>query len=104
MIKTYLMYPNKKGARFDQEYYRKKHLPLVKARLGAALKRMSIDRGLVGAAHDVPAPYIVVAQMCFESIAAFEQAFLPHAQEIFSDLPNFTDVQPLPMIGEVVVE
>ena len=31
MIKVSVMYPNKEGARFDHDYYREKHMPLVAA-------------------------------------------------------------------------
>ena len=30
MIKVSVMYPNTPGARFNHEYYRDKHMPLVK--------------------------------------------------------------------------
>ena len=29
MIKVSVMYPNRPGARFDHDYYRDKHLPLI---------------------------------------------------------------------------
>jgi uncharacterized protein (TIGR02118 family) len=38
MIKVSVMYPNTPGARFDHEYYREKHMPLVKARMDGACK------------------------------------------------------------------
>ena len=104
MIQTSLFYPNTPGARFDYAYYLEKHLPMVKARLDAAVKKMSVDKGIVGGAPGSPAPYLVTARMTFESIQAFEQAFAPHAQEIFGDLPNFTDLQPVMMISEVIID
>ena len=50
MIKVSVMYPNTPGARFDHEYYRDKHMPLVKARLGDACKFYTVDKGLAGGA------------------------------------------------------
>jgi len=35
MIKVSVMYPNRPGARFDHDYYRTNHLPLIKSRMGA---------------------------------------------------------------------
>ena len=35
MIKVSVMYPNQPGGRFDHDYYRDKHMPLVAARMGA---------------------------------------------------------------------
>ena len=37
MIKVSVMYPNTPGARFDHDYYRDRHLPLIKSRMGAAV-------------------------------------------------------------------
>ncbi len=39
MIKVSVMYPNKEGARFDHAYYRDKHMPMVKAKMGDACGR-----------------------------------------------------------------
>ena len=46
IIKVSVMCPNKPGVRFDHDYYRNKHLPLIKSRMGAALKYYTIDKGL----------------------------------------------------------
>ena len=53
MIKVSVMYLNTPGARFNHEYYRDKHMPLVKARLGDACKYYTVDKGLAGG---TPAP------------------------------------------------
>ena len=45
MIKVSVMYPNTPGARFDHEYYRDKHMPLVKARLGDTCKYYTVEKG-----------------------------------------------------------
>jgi uncharacterized protein (TIGR02118 family) len=58
MIKVSVMYPNTPGARFDHEYYRDKHMPLVKARLGDACKYYTVDKGLAGGAPGAPATYV----------------------------------------------
>ena len=58
MIKVSVMYPNTPGARFDHEYYRDRHMPLVKARLGDACKYYTVDKGLAGGAPDAPATYV----------------------------------------------
>ena len=46
MIKVSVMYPNTPGARFDHEYYRDKHMPLVKNRMGDRRKYYTVDKGL----------------------------------------------------------
>ena len=50
MIKVSVMYPNTPGARFDHAYYRDKHMPLLKARMGASCKSYTVDKGLAGGA------------------------------------------------------
>jgi len=56
MIKVTVMYPNTPGARFNHEYYRDKHMPLLKARMGESCKNYAVDRGLAGGTPDAPAP------------------------------------------------
>src|SRR5690349_18689692 len=58
MIKVSVMYPNTPGSRFDHDYYRDKHMPLVKARMGDACQSYTIDKGLAGGAPGAPATYV----------------------------------------------
>lgn len=104
MIKVSVMYPHADGARFDHAYYRDQHLPMVQARMGAALRRYTIDKGLAGGAPDTPPPYIAMCHLYCDSVTAFQQAFGPHTREILGDIPNYTDLQPVMVISEVVVD
>jgi uncharacterized protein (TIGR02118 family) len=103
MIKVSVMYPNKPGARFDHEYYRDKHMPLLKARMGEACKYYTIDKGLAGGTPDAPATYVGMCHIFCDSVPAFQAAFGPHAKEIMGDIPNYTDLSPVIQISEVVV-
>ena len=103
MIKVSVMYPNTPGARFDHEYYRDKHMPLVKARLGDACKFYTVDKGLAGGAPGAPATYVGMCHIYADSVEAFQKGFGPHAQEIMGDIPNYTDLSPVIQISEVVV-
>ena len=58
MIKVSVMYPNTPGARFDHDYYRDKHMPLVKARMGDACKSYTVDKGMAGGTPGAPATYV----------------------------------------------
>jgi uncharacterized protein (TIGR02118 family) len=104
MIKVSIIYPNGPGARFDHDYYRNQHLPLIQRRMGAALKYYTIDRGLRGATPDAPASYVAMCHLLCDSVEAYESAYGPHVQEIRADIPNFTDQTPVRQISEVVVE
>ena len=54
MIKVSVMYPNTPGARFDHEYYRDQHLPLVKARMGDSCIHGNGRRRNVESNHQKP--------------------------------------------------
>jgi uncharacterized protein (TIGR02118 family) len=103
MIKVSVMYPNTPAARFDLEYYRDKHMPLVKARLGEACKYYTVDKGLAGGEPGAPARYVAMGHIFSDSIEAFQAGFGPHAKEIMADIPNYTDQTPVFQISEVVV-
>jgi len=104
MIKVSVMYPNTPGARFDHEYYRDKHMPLVKSRMGDYCKYYTIDKGLNGMAPGAPATYIGMCHLFSESADAFQTGFGPHAAEIMADIPKYTDLEPVMQMSEVVVE
>ncbi len=103
MIKVAVLYPQSPGTCFDHGYYRDKHMPLVQARLGSALLRYTVDRGLAGDAAGQPAPFVAGCELFFDSMEAFQNAFGPHAAEITADIVNYTDRQPVLQISEVVV-
>ncbi|TWB98216.1 uncharacterized protein (TIGR02118 family) [Bradyrhizobium macuxiense] len=103
MIKVSVMYPNNPGARFDHDYYRDKHMPLVKARLGDACKYYTVDKGIAGGAPGQPATYVGMCHIFCDSVEAFAAGMSKHAQEILGDIPNYTDQQPVIQISEVVV-
>jgi len=104
MIKVSVMYPNNPGARFDHDYYREKHMPLVKSRMGDACKYYTIDKGLAGGAPGAPATYVGMCHIFADSVDAFQKAFGPHVKEIMGDIKNYTDIAPVMQISEVVVE
>ena len=103
MIKVSVMYPHKEGARFDHDYYRDKHMPLVKARMGEACKFYTIDKGLAGGAPGAPLPYVGMCHIYCDSVDAFQKGMGPHMKEIMGDIPNYTDIAPVMQISEVVV-
>jgi uncharacterized protein (TIGR02118 family) len=103
MIKVSVMYPNTPGARFDHEYYRTKHMPMVKSRMGEKCKSYTVDKGLAGGAPGAPAAYIAMGHLFCDSTEAFQAGFGPHATEILGDIPNYTDQTPVIQISEVIV-
>jgi uncharacterized protein (TIGR02118 family) len=104
MIKVSVMYPHKPGARFDHAYYRDKHMPLVKSRMGAACLYYTVDKGLAGGGPGEPPTYVGMCHIFAESLESFQKGFGPHADEILGDIPNYTDLAPVMQFSEVVVE
>lgn len=70
MIKVSVMYPNRPGARFDHDYYRDKHMPLIKRRMGAALKYYTVDKGLAGGMPNAPAMYVGMCHLLCDTFEA----------------------------------
>ena len=103
MIKVSVMYPNTPGARFNHEYYRDKHMPLVKARRGVNCKYYTVDKGLAGGVPGTAATYVAMCHIFCDSLESFQSGFGPHAKEIMADIPNYTDLSPVVQISEVVV-
>jgi uncharacterized protein (TIGR02118 family) len=101
MVKVSVLYPQKDGANFDMNYYLTKHMPLVRQRLGAALKGLSVDQGLAGAAPNSPAPFAALGHLLFDSVADVQSALGAHGPELMADVPNFTNIQPTVQISEV---
>ena len=101
MIKVTVMYPNIEGGTFDIAYYCNTHMPMVREKLGAALKGLSVDHGIAGGQPGAPAPYLALGHLLFESLEEFQTSFAPHAQEFGDDIPNYTNTQPTIQVSEV---
>lgn len=102
MIKVSVMYLNTPGARFDFDYFCKKHMPLVKARLGAACTGIAVDKGLAGGEPGAPPMYVAIGHTFGESLEAVLTAYQPHETEIVGDIPKFTDLTPIFQFNEVL--
>ncbi|MBZ5529046.1 MAG: EthD family reductase [Acidobacteriia bacterium] len=103
MIKVSVLYPNTAGSRFDMDYYLNKHIPMVRGKVGPALKGVAVDQGLGSVPPGTPPIYLATAHLLFESMEAFGAAFGPHAPAIMGDVPNYTNTQPVIQIGEVKI-
>lgn len=101
MIQYTVMYPYTPHGRFDHDYYRDHHLPLLAQRLGDACKGYTICKGLSSGVADQPPVYVTMCHVLLDSMQAFQEAFAPHIAEIRADIPNFTDITPLRQISEI---
>ncbi|GAB2463952.1 EthD family reductase [Comamonas humi] len=108
MIKVNVMYPYTEGARFDHAYYRDRHMPMVKARLGSACAYYTVEKGLVGGAPGTspgtPPAFVAMCAFICDSVAGYQAAMQEHRAEILADIANYTDIVPVLQVSEVVVE
>ena len=101
MIKVSVLYPNGSGAKFDMQYYLNSHMPMVKRTIGAAVKGMAVEEGLGGPQPGMPATYLAMGHLLFDSVDAFSAAFAAHAGPIMADIPNYTNTQPIIQVSEI---
>jgi uncharacterized protein (TIGR02118 family) len=104
MIKLSVLYPNADDVTFDMDYYLDHHIPLVKNLLGDHCKGVEVEKGLAGlGAPDTPAPYIVCGHLFFASMADLHLSVNANLEQMVGDIPNFTNIQLVVQIGEVVM-
>ena len=101
MIKVGVFYPQGESTKFDMRYYLEKHIPMVREKMGAALKGVEVEEGLGGGMPGSPRTYATLCHLLFDSVDAFQAAFIPHATGIMGDISNYTNVQPIVQISEV---
>ena len=102
MIKVTILYPNGDGKKFDMDYYANKHMPMVASLLGDSLKLFEIDKGIAGRTPDEPIPYLAIGYFYFDKLSAYQNSFGPNAEKIRKDIPNYTNIQPVVQISEVL--
>ncbi|MBA2672747.1 EthD family reductase, partial [Ramlibacter sp.] len=66
MIKFNVLYPFKPGMRFDHDYYRDKHMPLLAKCLGETCRSYTIDKGLAGRAPGSEPPFAAACSVYCE--------------------------------------
>jgi uncharacterized protein (TIGR02118 family) len=102
MIKVTILYPNGDGKKFDMEYYSNKHMPMVASLLGDSMKTYEIDKGISGRTPNDPIPYLAIGYLYFDQLSAYQNSFRANAEKIRNDIPNYTNIQPVIQISEVI--
>ena len=104
MVRVSIFYPSRPGSHFDVDYYLNTHMPLALGLLGAAVKAVSVEIGVYGGMPDQVPPFTAICAFTCESVAAFTAAFLPNADVLQSDIPNYTDIAPVIQVSEIRLE
>jgi uncharacterized protein (TIGR02118 family) len=105
MVRISFLYPNRKDARFDMDYYVGKHMPWSIALLSAhaGFKGVSVERGVGGVAPGLDPEYVAVCHFLFESLDDFMAAVTPNLAALQADMKNYTDLEPTFQVGEVLI-
>ena len=93
-----VMYPNQSGARFDFDYYMKKHIPMVENLLHT---NIAVSKG-IATLSGAPIAFVCTARIRINSVEEFSAAFAKHGAQIMGDIPNYTDIPPWLQIDEVL--
>jgi uncharacterized protein (TIGR02118 family) len=101
MFRLTVAYPAKEDGHFDFEYYTSKHMPMVEKFIGADVERIETSRGMAGAGGGA-APYTCIGQIYLKSLDSFGAAMEKHGGEIMGDIPNYTNIEPVVQIEELV--
>ena len=97
-----VVYPVGSGQKFDVEYYKKSHMPLVDSLLRpSGLKRAQYlhATGAPGGQPEIK----LIALLEFDSLDAFKTAMDKNGAALMGDIANFTDVQPSIQFNEQLI-
>ncbi|AQG78526.1 EthD family reductase [Spirosoma montaniterrae] len=103
MLCVTVLYPKPADSQFDMDYYLNRHTPLVRELLGpVGLVGIDLEAGLAGAAPDTSPTYGMIARLKFNSLDELQTALATNGAALIADIPNFTDVQPVMQISQLV--
>lgn len=102
-IKVSVLYPSGEGKTFDMDYYCNKHVPMVAGLLGNSVIGASVENGLGGGAPGAPPAFMAMGNLYFETMESFQNSFGPNAEKIMGDVPNYTNIEPMLQISEVMI-
>jgi len=96
-----VLYPYQPDVRFDFDYYRIKHLGMMRDWFGAAVGAMQIRKG-IRQGDGTPPAFIATVTIEILSMEGFNAASKEHFGKLIADLPNFSSVPPVGQIEEIV--
>jgi uncharacterized protein (TIGR02118 family) len=96
MISVLIMYPRTDDSTFDMDYYTSTHMPMLAEALGEACQGW-------GASTVKAGKWAAMGWAMVDSQEAFDAAMAAHGAKIMGDVPNYTNVSPELIVGDVVV-
>ena len=94
-------YPRQDGGTFNFEYYTKQHVPLVARLVGANAIKAEVRKGVASPDGSAPA-FVCLANFWIKSAQDFQTTLATHGKEIMGVIPNFSNIQPILQVDEVL--
>ena len=76
-------------------------MPMAASLFGDSLIAMSIDKGIANGTPDEPVQYVAIGYFYFEDMNSFQNSMGPNSERLKADVPNYTNVQPQMVIGQI---
>ena len=94
MLAVTILYPRTDDSTFDMDYYTSTHMPMLAEALGDACQGW-------GAANIADGKYAAMGWAVVSDQASWGAAMKEHGAKIMGDVPNYTNVRPEMLIGEI---
>jgi uncharacterized protein (TIGR02118 family) len=94
MISVHILYPKTDDSTFNMDYYTSTHMPMLADALGDACVAW-------GASTVKAGPWEAIGWATVESQEALDAALGEHGAAIMGDVPNYTNVTPQMVVGDV---
>jgi uncharacterized protein (TIGR02118 family) len=102
MYKVNVMYPNQEDGTFDLEYYKTKHMEMVKEYLRPfGLVDVGVEKGISGGGG-APAPYVCIGSLYFESEDGYDRGIAEVGHILRGDIVNYTTIKPVRQVSEIL--
>jgi uncharacterized protein (TIGR02118 family) len=95
-----ILYPNSDDVRFDFEYYKNHHMPLIMRLYTTSIAKFELRKGLPGPDGSKP-PYVATVNIWIADQEAFAKNGEQHGQTLIDDVPNFSSVMPVVQADEI---
>ena len=94
MISVHIIYPRTDDSTFDMDYYVGSHMPMLASALGDSCQGW-------GASAPPQGDIAAIGWAMVDDKESFDAAMAEHGAAIIGDVPNYTNVQPQLVIGDV---
>lgn len=97
------IYTHATDHRFDEDYYLSWHRKMVEDLLAPfGFKGLRILKGR-SSLKGSEAPYLIIAEMHFDSEEGFKAGMAEHGDKILADAGNYTNLQPILQVSDLLV-